>query len=67
MHRAQKMTRLDPPWFLGTNIELYRAKNKKESLDVQKQTTKELLRMLKDKREREMTEIAINGLLNLNK
>lgn len=61
------MTRLDPPWFLGTNIELYRAKNKKDGADVEKEATRELLRMLKDKREREMTEIAIKGLLNLNK
>jgi hypothetical protein len=61
------MTRLDPPWFLGTNLELYVSKCKNEMRTVEKESTRVFLRSLKEQREKEMREIAVRALLSLNK
>jgi hypothetical protein len=59
------MTRLDPPWFLGTNTELYTVKTRKERQEWEKIATTTLVELLSEKRDEETTESAIRGLLIL--
>jgi len=61
-----KMPRLDPPWFLGTNTELYNVMYKKDLETWKEGAIRTLAEFLCEKKDREMNEEALKGLLLLN-